>query len=122
VAKWDTLESTRKFWRQQQSVHEHIGRTSTSVGIRPRALLPPVSRRLRHPPYFRLSLTFSGRQAHGATAPTTPPGVDPANHAYRCNFAFYPPLSMMSGKSCYTLASHQDGTPLHRMPEMVDYE
>lgn len=69
-----------------------------------------------------VSLNFSGRQAHGATAATAPPGVQPANHAYRCNFAFYPPTSMMSGKSRYTLACHQDGTPLYRSPEMVDYE
>jgi hypothetical protein len=68
------------------------------------------------------SFTFSGRQAHGATASTAPPGVDPASHAYRCNFVFYPPSSMMSGRSRYTLACHQDGTPLYRNPEMVDYE
>ncbi|TEB23703.1 hypothetical protein FA13DRAFT_1797886 [Coprinellus micaceus] len=68
------------------------------------------------------SFTFSGRQAHGATASTAPPGVDPASHAYRCNFVFYPPSSMMSGRSRYTLACHQDGTPLYRNPEMVDYD
>ncbi|KAJ3515080.1 hypothetical protein NMY22_g14544 [Coprinellus aureogranulatus] len=66
-------------------------------------------------------LNFSGRQAHGATAPRAPPGVKPVNDAHRCNLIFYPPSSMTSGKSRHTLASHQDATPLYLTPEMIDY-
>lgn len=68
-----------------------------------------------------VTLNFSGRQAHGATAPRAPPGVKPANDAHRCNLIFYPPQSMTSGETTrYTLAS-QSGKPLYRTPEMIDY-
>ncbi|TEB14402.1 hypothetical protein FA13DRAFT_1721558 [Coprinellus micaceus] len=56
------------------------------------------------------SFTFSGRQAHGATASTAPRESTP------------PPMHTDATLSRYTLACHQDGTPLYRNPEMVDYE
>ncbi|RXW13663.1 hypothetical protein EST38_g12190 [Candolleomyces aberdarensis] len=57
------------------------------------------------------TLNFSGRQAHGGTAPEAPPGVTPAPHAQRFNIVSYPKETMISGCANYTMAARPTDEP-----------
>ncbi|KAJ3535176.1 hypothetical protein NMY22_g6606 [Coprinellus aureogranulatus] len=73
--------------------------------------------------YQYVVLNFSGRQAHVATAPSAPPGVDPAPHAVRNVWIGYPNRGMLDGSGIYQLSADRTGKDIVKFPpELVNYD
>lgn len=66
------------------------------------------------------TFTFSGRQAHGATPPTSPTGEQPLPHALRSTLVFYPPASMLLGEAKYVFGSAEGRDPIYMTPEITN--
>src|SRR5271155_3372271 len=77
--------------------------------------------------YFKLSqftvVAFSGLNRHGATPPTAPQAILPAEHAYRATVVCYPLQSALSqaGSHIDPFASLPNNKLLHLGPEITTH-
>ncbi|KAG6818850.1 hypothetical protein H0H93_001053, partial [Arthromyces matolae] len=68
------------------------------------------------------NFSFSGLHYHGGTAPTAPPGIEPAPDAYRFVVVSYPPKGMTSGTTRYSLGALPENEEFVLPPEMINVD